>query len=85
VKPDPAVYQLCLDRLGVAPEEAVAVEDSPRGIAAARSANVYCIAVPNPVTGSMDLGGAQWKLSSLADYAPEAFLDEVAARHADSF
>lgn len=39
-KPDPEVYRLALRALGVAPLEAVALEDSPGGVAAARAADV---------------------------------------------
>ena len=84
VKPDPALYRLCLSRLGAVPESAAAIEDSPRGIAAARLANLYCVAVPNPVTRSMNLSAAHWLVPSLDAYPPEQWLDEVAARHASS-
>lgn len=46
-KPDPAVYRLGLERLGVAPEHAVAVEDSPHGVLAAQAAGMRCVAIPN--------------------------------------
>jgi HAD superfamily hydrolase (TIGR01509 family) len=39
-KPDPEVYQRALRALGVGPLEAVAIEDSPGGVAAARGADV---------------------------------------------
>ncbi|MGE3774816.1 MAG: HAD-IA family hydrolase, partial [Gammaproteobacteria bacterium] len=39
-KPDPQVYALCLRRLGLAAHEAIAIEDSPAGVAAARAAGV---------------------------------------------
>ena len=56
-KPDPEVYRLAVDRLGVAPHEATAFEDSPNGIAAARAAGLRCIAVPNWMTeGTRSLG-----------------------------
>ena len=44
--------------LGVAPHEAVAFEDSPNGVTAAKAAGLYCVAVPNPVTASLDLAHA---------------------------
>ena len=44
-KPDPEGYRLALARLGVAPNEAVALEDSPTGLAAARAAGLRAIAV----------------------------------------
>lgn len=39
-KPDPAVFHVALDRLGIGPGEAVAIEDSPAGVAAARAAGL---------------------------------------------
>jgi HAD superfamily hydrolase (TIGR01509 family) len=45
VKPDPEAYELALGRLGIQPKEAMAFEDSPSGLAAARAAGVPVIAV----------------------------------------
>jgi len=39
-KPDPQVYRLALQTLGLSPLQAVALEDSPGGVAAARLAHV---------------------------------------------
>ena len=44
-KPDPDVYLEACRRLGVAPATAIAVEDSPTGVAAARAAGMYVIGV----------------------------------------
>jgi len=48
-KPAPDVYLRALDLLGVAPEDAVAVEDSAAGIRAAAAAGMRVLAIPNPV------------------------------------
>lgn len=48
VKPDPAVYELALRRLGLSARQAVAFEDTPHGIQAARAAGLACVAIPNP-------------------------------------
>lgn len=37
-KPDPAVFLIAVDRLGLAPARALAIEDSPNGVKAARAA-----------------------------------------------
>jgi HAD superfamily hydrolase (TIGR01509 family) len=42
-KPEPEIYSLMLERLGVEPGEAVVVEDSDPGVSAAKSAGIYCI------------------------------------------
>jgi HAD superfamily hydrolase (TIGR01509 family) len=45
-KPAPDIYRLACDRLGVQPTEAVALEDSASGIAAAKAAGLTVIGVP---------------------------------------
>lgn len=44
-KPNPAVYLHAAEKLGVAPEECLAVEDSAHGIAAAQKAGMFCIGI----------------------------------------
>lgn len=44
-KPDPAPYVLAASRLGVRPGRSIAIEDSPRGVASARSAGFTVVAV----------------------------------------
>ncbi|WP_308637594.1 HAD family hydrolase [Paenibacillus silvisoli] len=63
-KPDPALYRLALEALGVQPSEAVAVEDSLNGLKAAKAAGLKAIALPNPVTAHMDLSGADVLIDS---------------------
>jgi mannitol-1-/sugar-/sorbitol-6-/2-deoxyglucose-6-phosphatase len=48
-KPAPDVYLTAARRLGAAPASCLALEDSPHGIAAAKSAGMRCIAVPDPL------------------------------------
>ena len=45
VKPDPEAYLLALRRMGISAGQAVAIEDSPTGLAAARSAGIPSLAV----------------------------------------
>jgi len=68
VKPDPALYLLALEKLGLDAGEAIAFEDSPPGIQAAKAAGLYCIAVPNSLTGELALDQADRRLSSLTDF-----------------
>ncbi len=68
VKPDPALYLLALAKLGVDAAEAIAFEDSPNGILAAKRAGIFCIAVPNPLTEKLPLEKADRRLSSLEDF-----------------
>ena len=46
-KPAPDVYLEACRRLGASPAEAIALEDSPTGVAAARAAGLYVIGVPS--------------------------------------
>jgi sugar-phosphatase len=48
-KPAPDVYLTAARRLGVAAASCLALEDSPAGIASARSAGMRCVAVPDPL------------------------------------
>ena len=45
-KPAPDIYLLACERLAVAPADALALEDSASGVAAAKAAGLTCIAVP---------------------------------------
>lgn len=65
-KPDPEVYRCALDGLGVTAAEAMALEDSPNGVAAAKAAGLFCVAVPNELTGRLDLRTADLRITSLA-------------------
>ncbi len=65
-KPAPDLYRAAVAALGVAPDEAVAFEDSPNGIIAAKGAGLRCVAVPNALTADLDLRQADIRLVSLA-------------------
>ncbi len=57
-KPDPAAYLVALDRLGLPPAAAVAIEDSVPGLGSARNAGVCCVVVTNDYTAGGDFAGA---------------------------
>ena len=44
-KPDPQMYLVACDRLGILPTETVVVEDAPHGVEAARRAGVHLCVV----------------------------------------
>jgi len=67
-KPAPDLYLLACERLGVAPADAVAFEDSPTGIRSARAAGLTVIAVP--MAGGPAPEGADLVLASLRDVVP---------------
>jgi beta-phosphoglucomutase family hydrolase len=57
-KPDPAVYLITAEKLGVSPDECIVIEDATAGIAAAKAAGMYCIAYDNPNSLNQDLSKA---------------------------
>ena len=79
-KPAPVLYLEALALLEVEAAEAVAFEDSPNGVLAAKAAGVYCVAIPNEVTRELGLekAGADVVLDSLADLPPEELLARLA-------
>ncbi|PTX64349.1 HAD superfamily hydrolase (TIGR01509 family) [Melghirimyces profundicolus] len=76
-KPDPALYRLAAECLGVDPSEAVALEDSPNGALAAKRAGMRCIAVPNSVTKHFAFGDIDLRLDSLEELDLKAWADRV--------
>jgi beta-phosphoglucomutase len=67
-KPDPQVFLVAADRLGVAPDRAIVVEDAAVGVEAARRAGMRSIGV----SPTADLPGDLF-VRSLADLPPGAF------------
>lgn len=66
-KPHPDPYLIAMERLGLPPSRCVAIEDSERGLAAARAARLRCIVVPNALTRGGQFKGAWRVLGSLKD------------------
>jgi HAD superfamily hydrolase (TIGR01509 family) len=77
VKPDPELYQLTLTTMGVKPHRAVAFEDSPNGIKAAKAAGIFCVAVPNSVTCQLPVGEADLRIESMADITLRELLHQI--------
>lgn len=70
-KPAPDIYLLVCQRLGVAPFDALALEDSASGVAAAKAAGLTCIAVP--LFAETDVSAADRVIASLEELlAPPA-------------
>ena len=69
-KPAPDLYLLACERLGVAPIDALALEDTTSGIAAAKAAGMACIAVPQ--FAQTDVTGADRVIDSLEELLVEA-------------
>jgi HAD superfamily hydrolase (TIGR01509 family) len=66
VKPAPDLFLLAAEELGLSPAACLAIEDSPNGVIAARSAGMRCLIVPNPVTAGLAFPEVDLTLDSLA-------------------
>ena len=69
-KPAPDLYLLACKRLGVPPANALALEDTSSGIAAAKAAGMACIAVPQ--FAETDVSAADRVIDSLEELLVEA-------------
>ncbi|MCB9654826.1 MAG: HAD family phosphatase [Deltaproteobacteria bacterium] len=66
-KPSPHPYLVGAERSGWAPEACLAVEDSRRGLLAAKAAGCTCWVVPNDLTRGSDFSLADRILNTVAD------------------
>ncbi|MBL7259645.1 HAD family hydrolase [Paractinoplanes lichenicola] len=76
-KPDPAVYQLALRRLGIGADRGLAFEDTPHGVAAAQAAGLRCVAVPNAFVQVAHFAQADLVLTSAADLTLQTVIDKI--------
>ena len=81
-KPAPVLYLEAAEELGVEPAEAVAIEDSPNGVKAARRAGMQVVAFPNPVTSAMDLTEADAIVEDLDGLGLDGLLERIGRRAA---
>lgn len=70
-KPAPDSYLKVLELSGAASENAIAVEDSAAGVAAAKTAGIYCYGYQNPTSGEQDLSKADKVIQSLKEIRNE--------------
>ena len=57
-KPNPDIFLLAAEKLGVSPKNCVVIEDAKHGVSAAKSANMSCIGYRNENSGNQDLSAA---------------------------
>jgi HAD superfamily hydrolase (TIGR01509 family) len=84
-KPDPAIYLLALEELGIGPADAIVVEDSRNGLLAAVGAQTRCVVTLSSYTVEEDMSEAVLVVSSLGDPAEPArvIANRSAARPGD--
>lgn len=75
-KPDPEPYLLAVQRMGVQPDDCLVIEDSKRGLIAAKAAGLKCWIVRSEMTEGMPLDGADGYFDTLADVG-KALLKQV--------
>ena len=77
-KPEPDLYNLVINNLGIKSSQAIAFEDSHTGTKAARRANLWVVGVPNSSTAHHDFSYTHKIIPSLA----EVTLNELKASFA---
>lgn len=70
-KPDPEIYERAMGALGVGPDEALVIEDSPLGIEAGRRSGARVLALRPHEGVVLDQSGADRIIDSLADILDE--------------
>ena len=65
-KPEPDPYQRAVERIRVAPERCLVIEDSERGLRAAKAAGLACWVIPSTFTVGCSFVGADAVFHSLA-------------------
>lgn len=78
-KPNPDIYLKALEELNVKKDAAVVFEDSPNGVLAAQRAEIFVVAVPNPLTAKMGVSG-DVTVSSLAQLSLQQLSENVSRK-----
>jgi HAD superfamily hydrolase (TIGR01509 family) len=71
-KPAPDIFLAAAERLGVEPSECVVIEDSAKGVAAARAAGMKCVGLSNGFNREQDLSGADMVVRGMGELTAEA-------------
>jgi len=66
-KPDPEIYNLVSERLGLEPSGCVVIEDNRNGLLSAKAAGMYCVITTNGYTKDEDFTEADLVVSELGD------------------
>ena len=69
-KPDPEPYLTALRQNDLSADECVVIEDSDRGLQAARAAGLRCIVIPQGLTQDLDFTGALHQLADIRQLPP---------------
>ena len=64
-KPNPEPYLKALEKMNVSSSDGIVIEDSRRGLIAAKRAGLDCIIIPNELTRSSDFSEADYVLTNI--------------------
>lgn len=76
-KPDPQVFLIAAEKLGVPPASCAVVEDAPAGVAAAKAAGMACVGFPSTGRTRADVAKADLIIASLSDLSPATFRELI--------
>ncbi|WP_409305979.1 HAD-IA family hydrolase [Peribacillus sp. SCS-155] len=77
VKPNPELYLKTLYDLTLFPNEAIAFKDSLNGLLAAKSAGIYCVTVPNPVTKHLAFETQDFTINSMREKSLKQIISHI--------
>jgi HAD superfamily hydrolase (TIGR01509 family) len=66
-KPDPEIYNLCIETLKINPQQCMVIEDSRNGLLAAKAANFNCLITTNGYSADEDFTEADILVNELGD------------------
>lgn len=66
-KPSPEPFLKAIERIAMPPESLVAIEDTERGLAAARAAGLRCLVMPNSLNRQRPFEGATARVNSIEE------------------
>lgn len=81
-KPDPQVFQLAAERLGLSPSRCVVIEDAPVGIQAAHAAGMAAVGLASTGRTRESLAAADLVVDSLESLNPEVLRELIKKRSA---
>ncbi len=71
-KPHPAIYELVSQRMAIAPERLLVLEDAPSGVRSAKSAGMWCVGVSsNGRAIALSEAGADYVIADFRDFSVE--------------
>lgn len=79
-KPDPQVFLLAAERIGLPPAQCLVIEDAPTGVAAAKAAGMQCVGLATLDRDPAVLAQADRVVTSLSELSTDA-VRRLLARH----